>query len=61
MTAKLDFLKSRKFWALIIIAIIGVLKDQMIVSADIANVINTFLYGFIGVNIASKISEGISK
>lgn len=61
MIAKLDFLKSRKFWALVIIAIIGVLKDQMIISVDIANVINTFLYGFIGVNIASKISEGISK
>ena len=61
MINNFDFLKSRKFWALVIIAIIGVLKDQMIVSADIANVINTFLYGFIGVNIASKISEGISK
>jgi len=61
MINNFDFLKSRKFWALVIIAIIGVLKDQMIISADIANVINTFLYGFIGVNIASKISEGISK
>jgi len=61
MINNFDFLKSRKFWALVIIAIIGVLKDQMIISVDIANVINTFLYGFIGVNIASKISEGISK
>ncbi len=59
MTDKLDFLTSRKFWALIIIAVLGVLKSQAVLGAEIVDPLIALAYGFIGVNIATKVVDKI--
>jgi hypothetical protein len=56
---KLDFLKSRRFWALVFIAIIGVLRVEGIISDEIATGIITILGGFIGIRTIDKFSEVI--
>ena len=56
---KLDFLKSRRFWALVVIAIIGVLQNETIISSDIAAAIITLLGGFIGIRTIDRFSEAI--
>ena len=57
--SKLSFLSSRKFWALVVIAILGVLKGMNVLGSDIVDPIMAFLYGFIGVNIAGKVVDKI--
>ena len=59
MIAKLDFLTSRKFWALVAIAVLEVLRAEMILTSDIVNPLVALLYGFIGVNIATKVVDKI--
>ena len=59
MTDKLSFLSSRKFWALVVIAILGVLKGMNVLSAELVDPIMAFLYGFIGVNVAMKAVDKI--
>ena len=54
---KFDFLKSRRFWALVVIAIIGVLQSEAIISSEIATAIITLLGGFIGIRTIDKFSE----
>ena len=59
MVDKLSFLTSRKFYALVAIAILGVLKGMGALGADIADPLMTFLYGFIGVNLVVKAVDSI--
>lgn len=61
MTAKLDFLTSRKFWALVLIAIINIVRAYGLISEEVATSLITFLYGFVTVNVATKVVTGISK
>jgi hypothetical protein len=56
---KFDFLKSRRFWSLVVIAIIGVLESEAILSSDIANAIIVLLGGFIGIRTIDRFSEKI--
>lgn len=56
---KLDFLKSRRFWALVLVAIIGVLQNEGIISNEIAVGIITILGGFIGIRTIDRFSETI--
>jgi len=56
---KFSFLKSRRFWALVIIAIIGVLQNEGIISNDIASAIITLLGGFIGIRTIDRFSETV--
>jgi hypothetical protein len=59
MSEKLDFLTSRKFWALIVVAVLTVLKSQLVLGAEIADPLIALCYGFIGVNIATKVVDKI--
>jgi hypothetical protein len=59
MIAKLDFLTSRKFWALVVIGIISICKGMEVIGADIADPLTVFLYGFIGVNVVTKAIDKI--
>ena len=60
MWAKLDFLVSRKFWCLIVIAILGVLQQQEILPANIVSVFVGLLYGYIGINVATMVATAIA-
>lgn len=53
-TSKFNFLSSRKFWALVIIAILGVLKAELVLDAAIVDPLIALAYGFIGVNLVTK-------
>lgn len=56
-----SFLKSRRFWALVVIAIVKVLETEGIISSVIASGIYTILAGFIGIRTIDKFSEAIAK
>lgn len=56
----LDFLKSRRFWCLIGVAIVGVLGSEGILPTDIVKAISIVLLGFIGVRTIDKASEAIA-
>jgi len=53
----LDFLSSRRFWALVGIAVLGVLKTENIVSADIVNALVVILGGCIGIRTHDRTAE----
>jgi tRNA(His) 5'-end guanylyltransferase len=61
MPEKLNFLTSRKFWALIAIAVIEVLRAEGIITNEIANPLVALLYGFIGINLVGKATEVLKK
>jgi hypothetical protein len=61
MPEKLNFLTSRKFWALIAIAVIEVLRAEGIITSEIANPLVAFLYGFIGINLVGKTTQAFTK
>jgi len=52
---KLNFIKSRRFWGLVVIAIVGVLQAEAVLSSDIANAINVIVMGFIGIRTIDKV------
>ena len=56
---KIDFLKSTRFWALMIIAVVKVLEGELIISSDLANAIFVLLGGFITVRTIDKSSKNI--
>ena len=47
MKEKLMFLTSTRFWALVAIAIVGVLDAELIISSPIAQTLVTILGGFV--------------
>jgi len=47
MKEKLMFLTSTRFWALVAIAIVGVLDAELIISSPIAQALVTILGGFV--------------
>ncbi|MEM5853835.1 MAG: hypothetical protein QW228_05700 [Candidatus Aenigmatarchaeota archaeon] len=56
-----SFLKSRRFWALVAIAIVRVLEGEGIIPSTIANGIYTILAGFIGIRTIDKFSEAVAQ
>jgi ABC-type transport system involved in multi-copper enzyme maturation permease subunit len=52
-----SFLKSRRFYAIVIIAIIGALKTAGVISDEIANAIITILTGFTVIRTVDKFIE----
>ena len=59
MKDKLLFLTSTRFWALVLIAIIGVLQTEGILSAEIATALVTILGGFAVVRTVDRFSEKV--
>ena len=57
MNTKLSFLQSRRFWGLIIIAVIGVLESQGIIPADMAGGLVIIIGGFIGIRTVDRFGE----
>ena len=55
---KLDFIKSRRFWGLIVIALISVLQAEGIIGLDITNAIKVIIMGFIGIRTIDKVFVG---
>jgi hypothetical protein len=56
-----SFLKSRRFWCLVLIAIVNVLKSEMIIPPEIAQGLIIILSGFIGIRTIDKALENLSK
>jgi len=61
MPEKLAFLKSRRFWALVLIAIVKVLDTEGIIPGTIASGIIMVLSGFVGIRTIDRFSEKVSK
>jgi hypothetical protein len=59
MIGNWDFLKSRRFWALILIAIVGVLKSEGIIPDFIAQGLITILSGFIAIRTIDRFAESL--
>ena len=59
MITKLEFLTSTRFWALVIIAVVGVLQHEGIISLDIMNALDVILWGYVGVRTADKFSTAM--
>ena len=57
MSAKLAFLQSRRFWGLIVIAVVGVLGSEGIFSEEIVSAIIIVIGGFIGIRTVDKFGE----
>jgi len=56
---KLDFLKSRRFWGLVIIAVAGVLRAEGILPDEIVNGIIIIVSGFIGIRTLDKVAANL--
>lgn len=56
---KFIFLTSTRFWALVLIAIIGVLEAEGTLSAEIAVALVTILGGFVGIKTVDRFSEKV--
>jgi hypothetical protein len=57
----LEFLKSNRFWVLIGICIIAILKNYAIIDIEIANALITAGLGFIGIRSLDRFSEKVSE
>ena len=55
----ITFLKSRRFWSLVLIAIVKVLESEGIIPSDIAGGIVTILGGFIAIRTVDKVTDGL--
>ena len=53
---KLNFLQSRRFWGLVVIAVFGVLGSEGIVSSDIVSAVVVVIGGFIGIRTVDRFS-----
>jgi hypothetical protein len=60
MKNKLAFLTSTRFWALVGIAIIGVLNAEGILATDISMALITILSGFIGIRTVDRSVDKLS-
>ena len=56
-----DFLSSRRFWALVVMAIIGVLETEGIIPGEIAKGLITILAGFTAIRTIDRFSEKLGK
>lgn len=61
MITDFSFLTSRRFWALVVVAILGVLDVEGIVSGEVAKALEIILYGFIGVRTIDRFGENVAK
>jgi len=57
----LNFLKSRRFWSLVVIAVLGVLQTEGILPDEIVKALVIILSGFIGIRTIDRFSESVSK
>ena len=57
MDSKWAFLKSRRFWGLVIIAILKVLESQGIWGTEIVNPLILLISGFIGIRTVDRFAE----
>jgi hypothetical protein len=57
---KLDFLASVRFWCLVVVAILGVLQQQGILSSEVTTAIDTVLWAIVGVRTANQVAGAIS-
>ena len=55
-----SFLSSNRFWVMVVVAILGVLKTEMILDPALANVLITFGLSFIGVRTLDRMGEKLS-
>ena len=53
---KLNFLQSRRLWGLVIIAIVGVLGSEGVLSSDIVSSVVVIVGGFIGIRTIDRFS-----
>ena len=56
-----NFLSSRRFWALVVMAIIGVLETEGIIPDEIAKGLITILAGFTVIRTIDRFSENLGK
>jgi hypothetical protein len=56
----ITFLKSNRFWALIIIAILGVLKAENILDGAIIDIVIATILGFVGIRTVDRFGEKLS-
>ena len=61
MKDKFLFLSSVRFWALVLIAIVGVLKVEGIVPDEIATALVTILGGYTVIRTVDRASETLAK
>ena len=59
MLTNFDFLGSRRFWSLIVMAIVNVLGAEGIMSGEIVKAISLILTGFITIRTADKFAESL--
>ena len=59
MIGDFSFLTSRRFWALVLIAIFGVLKTEGILGVDVCNALILILTGFTAIRTIDKVAESI--
>lgn len=59
MVKQLEFLQSTRFWALVVIAILGVLAKEGIISNELLTAFNTILFGYVGIRTADKFSSAL--
>lgn len=58
MISKLDFIKSRRFWGLVVVAIIGVLNAEGVLGGEITEALKIIIWGFIGIRTVDKVLTG---
>jgi len=61
MIGDFSFLKSRRFWALVLIGIFNALEAVGVISSVINQALVTILAGFIGIDTIDKFSKTLAK
>jgi hypothetical protein len=59
MVQKLDFLSSRRFWCLVVAAVVGVLKTEGVLPSEVADALITVTLGFVAIGTADKFSKAL--
>ena len=54
------FLQSNRFWALVLVAVLGVLKSEGILGSQIIDPLIALLVGFVGIRSVDRFSEKLS-
>lgn len=52
-----EFLKSRRFWALVLIAILKILEAEAVLPNYLIDGLSTILWGFIGIRTIDKFAS----
>lgn len=55
----LSFLRANRFWALVLLALIGVAKALEVIDTEVATILIGSLAGFIGIRTVDRASEKI--